>query len=146
MLATTHNDLVNTGALRIGSVVHLHDITCNTIQNRRFIRNLASNLSTTSSSKTLTPEFGLALTFFNLSLTVAPEYVGRWQNRTACEDNETEPSHALAAASFLPKQGFLKYASARVDEDEDAFQTVLEFHDPLDRTHSSTNALLGDGC
>ncbi|KAE8783856.1 Peroxisomal acyl-coenzyme A oxidase 1 [Hordeum vulgare] len=34
MLATTHNHLVKTGALCLGSVVHLHDITCNTIQTR----------------------------------------------------------------------------------------------------------------
>ncbi|KAI5000477.1 hypothetical protein ZWY2020_005066 [Hordeum vulgare] len=35
MLATTNNHLVKTGALRLGSVVHIHDITSNTIQTRR---------------------------------------------------------------------------------------------------------------
>ncbi|KAI5021039.1 hypothetical protein ZWY2020_054449 [Hordeum vulgare] len=38
MLATAHNHLDKTGALRLGSVVHLHDITCNTIQTRRSAR------------------------------------------------------------------------------------------------------------
>ncbi|KAM3399754.1 hypothetical protein ACQJBY_004908 [Aegilops geniculata] len=37
MLSTNHNHLVKTGALRQGSIVHLQDITCNTIQNRRII-------------------------------------------------------------------------------------------------------------
>jgi replication factor A1 len=35
MLSTDHNHLVRDGSLRVGSIVHLQDITCNTIQKRR---------------------------------------------------------------------------------------------------------------
>jgi replication factor A1 len=35
MLSTDHNHLVRDGSLRVGSIVHLQDITCNTIQERR---------------------------------------------------------------------------------------------------------------
>jgi len=37
MLSTDHNHLVRDGTLRVGSIVHLHEITCNTIQERRII-------------------------------------------------------------------------------------------------------------
>ncbi|KAM0877104.1 hypothetical protein ACQ4PT_035749 [Festuca glaucescens] len=37
MLSTDHNHLVRDGSLRVGSIVHLQDITCNTIQKRRII-------------------------------------------------------------------------------------------------------------
>ncbi|EMS45317.1 hypothetical protein TRIUR3_11359 [Triticum urartu] len=35
MLGTGLNDLIKDGTLRVGSIVHLTDMTCNTIQKRR---------------------------------------------------------------------------------------------------------------
>ncbi|VAH02052.1 unnamed protein product [Triticum turgidum subsp. durum] len=37
MLGTGLNDLIKDGTLRVGSIVHLTDMTCNTIQKRRCV-------------------------------------------------------------------------------------------------------------
>ena len=35
MLATAENVLIHNGSIKKGSVIHLHEFTCSTIQNRR---------------------------------------------------------------------------------------------------------------
>jgi replication factor A1 len=35
MLATSENGRVRDGSIRNGSIIHLHEFTCSTIQNRR---------------------------------------------------------------------------------------------------------------
>jgi replication factor A1 len=35
MLATAENVLIHNGSIQKGSIIHLHEFTCSTIQNRR---------------------------------------------------------------------------------------------------------------